>query len=49
MEYVALSRLKTLNGLAISKLKLSRFFNGKMVFQPAFDEIYNKNINNIET
>jgi len=39
MEYVALSRLKTLNGLAISSLKLSRFFNGNMVYKPALDEI----------
>jgi ATP-dependent exoDNAse (exonuclease V) alpha subunit len=44
MEYVALSRIKTLNGLAISKLNLSRFFNGKMVYKPAYDEIYKEDI-----
>jgi ATP-dependent exoDNAse (exonuclease V) alpha subunit len=46
MEYVALSRLKTLSGLAISKLKLSRFLNGKMVYQPALNEINRENISN---
>jgi ATP-dependent exoDNAse (exonuclease V) alpha subunit len=39
MEYVALSRLKTLDGLAICSLKLARFFNGKMIYKPALDQI----------
>ena len=30
--------------LAISKLNLSRFFNGKMVYKPAYDEIYKEDI-----
>jgi ATP-dependent exoDNAse (exonuclease V) alpha subunit len=40
MEYVALSRLKTLNGLAINNIKHSRFINNKIIYQPAYDEIY---------
>jgi ATP-dependent exoDNAse (exonuclease V) alpha subunit len=42
MEYVALSRLKTLKGLAISALKHSRFINNNIVYQPAYDQIYNR-------
>ncbi len=41
MEYVALSRLKSLNGLAISVLKHQRFLNNNIVYQPAYNEIYN--------
>jgi len=44
MEYVALSRLKTLNGLGISVLNINRFVFNKMVYQPAYDQIYSRNI-----
>jgi hypothetical protein len=40
MEYVALSRLKTLNGLAINNIKHSRFLNNNIVYAPAYNEIY---------
>jgi len=44
MEYVALSRLKTLNGLGISVLNINRFVFNKMVYQPVYDQIYSRNI-----
>ena len=40
MEYVALRRLKTLNGLAISVLNHKRFINNNIVYKPAYDKIY---------
>ena len=43
MEYAALSRLKSLDGLGISILKHQRFTNNNLVYQPAYDEIYNRN------
>ncbi len=47
MEYVALSRLKTLNGLAISNINIKRFVSNKMVYRPAFEEIYNNNLDTL--
>jgi len=40
MEYVALSRLKSLSGLAISKIVMNRFIRRNKVYQPAYNEIY---------
>jgi len=31
LEYVALSRIKTMSGLAVSRIKLSRFLNNTIV------------------
>ena len=42
MEYVALSRLRTLDGLAISYINHQRFINNNIVYQPAFNEIYKR-------
>jgi len=42
MEYVALSRVKTLKGLAISKIKYERFKNRKITCPKALAEIQRK-------
>jgi ATP-dependent exoDNAse (exonuclease V) alpha subunit len=39
MEYVSLSRVKSLEGLAISKIKISRFLNNKFTCPKALNEI----------
>ena len=39
MEYVALSRVKTLEGLAVLKIKNSRFINNKIADPKALQEI----------
>ena len=39
MEYVSLSRVKSLEGLAISKIKMSRFSNNKFTCPKAISEI----------
>jgi len=39
MEYVSLSRVKSLDGLAISKIKISRFLNNKLTCPIALKEI----------
>lgn len=39
MEYVALSRLRTLDGLAISYINHQIFINNNIVYEPAFNEI----------
>ena len=38
IEYVALSRLNSLDGLGISILKHQRFTNNNLVYQPAYDD-----------
>lgn len=42
MEYVALSRVKTLSGLGISKINFNRFNNNKFVCKKALDIIQKK-------
>ena len=40
MEYVALSRLKPISGLAILKIVMNRFIRRNIVYQPKYNEIY---------
>jgi len=42
MEYVALSRLRYLDGLAISKINFTHFLKKNIVYRPAYDQIYSK-------